>query len=401
MAQCPRSNDPNGDRVLVGMMQGVPAAGDVVLSDVHRVGRAVLGGLAGARHRLMVGTVSERQTALVEIAHHGEWEPILRAARGDNSWLVRRDAYWLLPPNHAAMPHPYQELAWHCTLNLNTYDTVPVTDYVSSMAVGGDWLAVSTTRNTQLWHLPQQQRRHLLPVSGAVALTADGGTLFSGSGCYDGTLTAWQGLSDRPEPYEIGAARGAELDALALSGNGELLAAVSSYHRRLRVWQWRDRRLVYAGEGQSPLAVSGPYLLTGGRSIAVRKLGCGTLLRTVADGSHDWRALAISPTGQWLAVGGYDGTVEVRSLLSGHVAQRLIPPTEPAPVTALSISPEGQILVSGDYWGNVHFWHLKTGAWLRTLPPYPDGISALAFNGAGNTLLVGVLRRARIDLWSA
>jgi hypothetical protein len=35
------------------------------------------------------------------------------------------------------------------------------------------------------------------------------------------------------------------------------------------------------------------------------------------------------------------------------------------------------------------------------LPPYPDGISALTFSAAGDTLLVGVLRRARIDLWSA
>ncbi len=381
-------------------MQGKPAVGDAVMSDGYARGRAVLGGPAGASQRLRYGTLAERRAALVEVAGYGDLAPILRAAQEDEAWLVRRDAYWLLPAPTAAIAHPYQQLAWRCTLNLHTPDTVPVTDYVSSLAVGGDWLAVSTTRNTQLWHLPHQQRRHLLPVSGAVALTADGSTLFSGSGCYDGTLIAWRNLGDRPEPLEIGTARGAELDGLALSSDGGLLATVSSYHRRLRVWQWRDRRLVYAGEGQGPLAVNGSYLLTGGRHIAVRKLGCGTLLRTIAEGSQDWRALAVSPNGQWLALGGHDGLLEVRSLLSGHIVHRLTPPV-PAPITALSISPEGQILVSGDYGGNVHFWHLKTGTWLRTLPPYPDGISALTFNPAGDTLLVGVLRRARIDLWSA
>ncbi|HAN45670.1 MAG TPA: hypothetical protein DCQ32_03865, partial [Cyanobacteria bacterium UBA8156] len=182
-------------------MQGKPAASDAVLSDGHRWGRAVLGGLAGATQRLQYGTLAERQAALAEIASHGEMAPILRAAQEDDAWLVRRDAYWLLPAATDAVSHPYQELAWRCTLNLHTYDTVPVTDYVSSMAVGGDWLAVSTTRNTQLWHLEQQQRRHLLPVSGAVTLTADGSTLFSGSGCYDGTLTAWCNLGDRPEAF--------------------------------------------------------------------------------------------------------------------------------------------------------------------------------------------------------
>ncbi len=381
-------------------MQGKPTASDAVLSDGHRWGRAVLGGVAGATQKLQYGTLAERQAALVEVASYGEMAPILRAAQEDGAWLVRRDAYWLLPSPMRAVSHPYQELAWRCTLNLHTPDTVPVTDYVSSMAVGGDWLAVSTTRNTQLWHLPHQRRRHVLPVSGAVALATDGNTLFSGSGCYDGTLTAWRNLGDRPEPFEIGTARGAELDGLALSNDGGLLATVSSYHRRLRVWQWRDRRLVYAGEGQGPLAVNGSYLLTGGRHIAVRKLGCGTLLRTIADGHQDWRALAVSPNGQWLVLGGHDGLLEVRSLLSGHIVHRLTPPV-PAPITALSISPEGQVLVSGDYWGGIHFWHLKTGNWLRTLPPYPDGISALTFNTAGDTLLVGVLRRARIDLWSA
>jgi hypothetical protein len=69
------------------------------------------------------------------------------------------------------------------------------------------------------------------------------------------------------------------------------------------------------------------------------------------------RALAVHPTGQWLASGGDDRTLGLWECASGRELARW--EAHDRPVTAVAFHPDGRTLVSGDASGRIKFWDLE------------------------------------------
>ena len=117
-------------------------------------------------------------------------------------------------------------------------------------------------------------------------------------------------------------------------------------------------------------------------------------------------ALAFSPNGKWLASGGYDKSIIVWNLSSGHEEFHLggLPvPLADAPqslnkqaISALSFNPEGTRLVSVEVSGAVKVWSLQTRKMLFTIHPprvhYYGG--SITYSADGKSLLVPIEKRA-------
>jgi WD40 repeat protein len=182
----------------------------------------------------------------------------------------------------------------------------------------------------------------------------------------------------------------------------------------LRDWEWRylkrrhleDEQVVRDHDGalaSLALSADGRYLVsvTFSRMIHVRDRATGRVreLRASSDGHS---AVALSPDGRWMAVGGDRGTFgagviglwsaktwsEVRSL-----------PFEGRNPHALAFSPNGRRLVAGHDDATVRVWDVATGA-LRELPGHRKAVRDVAFSPDGRWI-ASASEDATIRIWDA
>ena len=94
---------------------------------------------------------------------------------------------------------------------------------------------------------------------------------------------------------------------------------------------------------------------------------------------------AFSPDGQILALGTYDGSVQLWQVSEGTLLRTL--EENGSEVECVAFSPDGQILASGSHDGNVQLWQVSDGTLLRTLEGNPDfQRTSVAFSPDGQTL---------------
>jgi WD40 repeat protein len=242
-----------------------------------------------------------------------------------------------------------------------------------AMRVTGDGrvLVVADETELTLWDLtdpvqlrPLTSRQDLRSSSVATAqLSPDGRRLAVAS--YDG-IQLWD-LADptRPErsgaPLAQGRAHGAEVNALAFSPDGRLLAGADlddSSNSRLVLWD-----LATPG---GPQPIGTPLVLTG----------------------PVWRGLAFSVDGRRLAIGTADATVEVWDLAyPAHPARVGAPLTgHGSDVVAVAFAPDGHTVVSGSDDDTALLWDLTDPFRARPVADLPGTATAVS---AGGRLLAG------------
>ncbi|HZT82262.1 MAG TPA: WD40 repeat domain-containing protein [Gemmataceae bacterium] len=126
-------------------------------------------------------------------------------------------------------------------------------------------------------------------------------------------------------------------------------------------------------------------------------------------GHTDWvLSLAYSGDGKLLASGGYDGTVKVWEAASGKKLLD-VPALPPAPknaperpanvVQALAFSPDGKLLAVGGSDAAVHLFSVPDGKFIRSLAGHASSVTALVFHPGGAVLASGSKDRT-VRLWN-
>ena len=120
------------------------------------------------------------------------------------------------------------------------------------------------------------------------------------------------------------------------------------------------------------------------------------LRRTLTGHKDIIESVAISPDGQTIVSGSYDGTIKLWSLRTGELQNTLKGHTNR--ITCIAISPDGQTIASGGYDQTIKLWSLSTGQFLQTLEDRPDRVRDIAFSYNGQVLLS--IGEWEIKLWA-
>jgi WD40 repeat protein/transcriptional regulator with XRE-family HTH domain len=107
------------------------------------------------------------------------------------------------------------------------------------------------------------------------------------------------------------------------------------------------------------------------------------------------RAIAFSPDGLTLATGSWDGSIKLWNVESGSL---LWTSWFTDNIECLAFSPDGCTLASGGDDATVQFWDVHTGVHRQTLPDQGGPVFALAWSPDGRTLASGGVNRD-IQLW--
>jgi len=121
-------------------------------------------------------------------------------------------------------------------------------------------------------------------------------------------------------------------------------------------------------------------------------------LRTINGNSGPFWAVAVSPDGQTVAGGSYDGTIQLRQLNTGQLSS--IVAGHSGAVWSVAISPNGAILASGGDDKTVKLWNLKTGQLLHTLKSHSGAVLSVALS-PDSQKIASVSEDKTVKLWSA
>jgi hypothetical protein len=255
-----------------------------------------------------------------------------------------------------------------------------------------------------------------------------------GSAITTGTISKPVALNPDPaltETAEI-KAYDAPVEQLALSGDGRLIVT-AAHEAQLKVWSYDTRYqlgTIQLEDGPAvSLAVRNNRVATGHANGAVDIYDLDSKRRLfrfkrndatiwavdfvasedrIATASHDWmvtlwetafqnaptavleghenavQALAVDPSGRWIASGGADRAVRIWSVETKD-ARRLYRNNSDF-ISALDFSPDGSLLASGSLDGTVKLLAMNSYRMQRTLGGHNARITSLAFSGTGDLL---------------
>jgi len=225
--------------------------------------------------------------------------------------------------------------------------------------------SASIDKTARVWTLATGASRVARDYSGAVwhpTFSKDGRSLFTMA--QDGTFRRWDLDSDQSK---IGKLAGA--GNLDVSPDGRSIVTVDP-SGAIRLWDvatW-SHRLVASQRGdigEARFLPDGRHLVSragiaagNDRTVRLWDITSATS-RVLFTATATLRALAISPDGQRIAVGGQDRVIRVIDLTNGAIRQ-LQGHTDT--VKALRFSPDGRLLASGSFDRTVRLWELATGA---------------------------------------
>lgn len=219
-------------------------------------------------------------------------------------------------------------------------------------------------------------------------ISADGGLM--AGGLFDNSARIWSlpSMQTRAGFKDLGGF----IRSVAFSADGLLMAAAGG--DSLRVWNVMDGSLKYELpdlQGIRALAISpdGNMIALGlkDKTIQLRALQDGALIRKLT-GHKDWvRALAFSPDGSQLASGAFDATARLWDTATGQLQFTL--EDHSSSVLGIDYSPDGTILATGSVDRTVRLWDPRTGTLTRTLVGHNGFVYSVAFSPDGKLLASG------------
>lgn len=148
------------------------------------------------------------------------------------------------------------------------------------------------------------------------------------------------------------------------------------------------------------IAPSGAWLAAGESSGKVRVWDVAAARHSQTLTGHDGEVntIAIAPDGAWLVTGGSDHTTRIWDVVTGGLVRILA--GHGGAVSVVAISPDGTTIASSASNGTVRVWDVATGALVRTLD-IEGLVTALAISPDGTRLAIGggVLMNGRVQVW--
>ncbi len=292
---------------------------------------------------------------------------------------------------------------------LNAQFFVAGSSEIASLSFSPDGLSVASSCNDiwgadegiRIWDVSTgEEKRHIRTYSGPSAFSPDGQTIASVS--YNNMIGVWDAETGRT----IMELRGYSPSSFAYSPDGKKIAFNNNAANRrgdirfLNVLTGRTEEAFTSPSGwASNLAFSedGTVLAASGSEVNVHLWDVETreILRTV-EGVKSVHALALSPSGGSIAVGGEDSIARVWSAKNGALRGKMI--GHEGAVYALAYSPDGQHIASGGKDGTVRIWSAKTFALKKTFRGHVGWVNAVAFSPDSRSLVSGG-KDGRVLLW--
>ncbi len=188
----------------------------------------------------------------------------------------------------------------------------------------------------------------------------------------------------------------------------------AGYDRKLVFWNMTDGKATHTASVDNSLkclalSPDGKTLASAGEDMIVQLWDVVTAKPTAKLADHkDWiLALAFSPDNKQVASGAVDGTVRLWDVgAAKKIAQLPAPPTplpktppDPVAVHALAFSPDGKALYLGGADGNIQVVNLGDGKVVRVLAGHTSAVTGIALHPSGNVLASSSKDRT-IRLWN-
>ncbi len=259
------------------------------------------------------------------------------------------------------------------------------------------WL---TDDGIRIWDVSTgKEKSHIRTYSGPSAFSPDGRTVAGVS--YGDMIGVWDAETGRT----IVELRGYSSSSFAYSPDGKTIAFNNNADKEQGIVRFLDistgkteEALTAPSGWVSKLSFSrdGSVLAAAGiESVHLWDVETREILQTV-EGFGSVHALALSPSGGSIAVGGEDSIVRVWSAKNGALRGKMI--GHEGAVHALAYSPDGQRIASGGKDGTVRIWSAKTFQLEKTLTGHVGWVNAVAFSPDSRSLVSGG-KDGRILLW--